>query len=257
MKNKKLNLFLVFMLCGCQTPYYHYISRNTGESITGKSVVVLEKGGSVTNSRLANLLKNTLSNYNAKTITMTEATEKIANNKLKKVDYVATIDIQKDHWQTQKTVPIWGKTGISSINTTTTGNSRTNLYGSHNSTTSYNPYGFNTYGTFDAYANTNSYSNSTTNINYDYGITGYQNVIVDNYMSCVNTSIRKLSLKNNIKFENLPVIHESSLCIKDMASDDDLILYAQDVYNKNILLTDNTARYKCTTNGYVGICIIK
>lgn len=61
-------------------------------------------------------------------------------------------------------IPIWGRTGISSINTT----SRTSgsAYGS--------AYSYGGYTSGSVYGN--STTNTQTNVNYNYGITGYQNV---------------------------------------------------------------------------------
>lgn len=61
-------------------------------------------------------------------------------------------------------VPIWGKTGISSINTTS--NTRSSAYGS--------AYSYGGYTSGSAYGN--STTNTQTNVNYNYGITGFHNV---------------------------------------------------------------------------------
>lgn len=61
-------------------------------------------------------------------------------------------------------IPIWGKTGISSISTTS--NTRSSAYG--------NAYSYGGYTSGSVYGN--SRTNSNTQINYSYGITGYQNV---------------------------------------------------------------------------------
>ncbi|MBR1604652.1 MAG: hypothetical protein IJ660_00920 [Alphaproteobacteria bacterium] len=251
--NKKLIItFLFFSLCACQIPTYRYTSRNTGATLKDKTVVIFENGGSITNAKLVATLHNILINNGMKSIPMEEALDKISKKKVKKYDYIATIDIVKNVYQTSQTIPIYGKTGINSINTTSNGQAYTNISGDYNSNKNYNYGGYTKTGSFNGYANTNYYGNSTTKINYDYGITGYQNRIVNNFLSCVYVSIRKFDYTT--KFNNLPVVHESRICVDDYSNDDEFISYIQDIYNQNVLSIDTSLDYTCQHNGLTGSC---
>lgn len=245
---KKILLLLLFFLAGCRSnPLYYYSSRNAGEDLSGKKVVVLEPGGSITNTKAANVLNDILKNNGMKSQLMTEAMKK-----KKQPDYIATADIRKTSWQSFKTVPVWGKTGISSVNTTTRGNLYGNSYGTYDGITNYGYNGASHYGTYNGYSNYNYNGTSNTTVNYDYGVTGYQNVVVNNYLSCFFISIRKYD--NKAQYSNLKVVHESRICVDDYSNDDEFLAYAKDIYTKNLMFMDSSGVYECTMNGISGAC---
>ena len=83
-------------------------------------------------------------------------------------DMVVLLDfsIADASYQAQISLPVWGKTGISSITTTS------NTYGSGSGNMS--AYGSDNYASAYGSASGSSTTNTTQNINYNHGITGYR-----------------------------------------------------------------------------------
>lgn len=248
-KIKKYFFLMVLLLSACSTPIYYYSSSNTGENLSGKKVFILDVGDNVTNSKMENMLSEILSQNNIKAQMLSD----VVNKKPKpKPDYVASAWIKKMSYQQARTVPVWGKTGISSINTTSYGNTSGNLYGNYDYTTKYGYNNAYTTGNLYGNYNTNSYTNTNTTVNYDYGITGYQNVIDTYYLTCSNVVIKKYA--ENRDYSIMKTVHESKICVDTYSNDDEFLAYVKDIYNQNLIFTDNKAQYTCEFNGYNGVC---
>lgn len=170
---------------------------------------------------------------------LTQNNLKITNN-IKKAKYVAVYGIGAKSWQTQRTVPVWGKTGINSINTTTYGNSNTNLYGNFNSYTNYGYRNSNTYGNFSGNANTSSYSNSHTTVNYDYGITGYHNVIDNHFLRMFSISL--------LEIKNKSVVYEASVTTDNICDETEFMEYVKYIYMQNPQMDNIRTSYNCFPN---------
>lgn len=114
----------------------------------------------------------------------------VGSNTNKKTDYLATIKYSLDAHHGYRNVPIYGRTGINSINT-------------------------NTYGTYSpglSYGSINYSGTSHSTVNYDYGITGWQTMPYTSYTTSMIFSIKKYSPKTQI--ENMPAKYQSSLYIQ-------------------------------------------
>lgn len=139
-------------------------------------------------------------------------------------EYTASFMYDTKVWQTQKTVPIFGQTGISSIQTNTFGNlngfSNTSYYGNNAYTNLYGNYSQNSYST----------------VNYNYGITGYQNVID-------TQSLQLFTLAINDK-KNLTVV-ETKILVNAMYDNN---LFANNVMNillQNYQINNYNKEYNC------------
>lgn len=230
---RKLFVFLVFpVVCACSTTEYYYVSQNAGGDLSGKNVMVLELGGSITNTKTANTLNNILNFNGMKSQLMSD----VIKSK-KRPEYVASARMKKTSWQTLKSVPVWGKTGINSINT--------NSYGGFNGSSTYRGGGYTTYD--------GSYTGTTnTTVNYDYGVTGYQNVVVNNYISCFFLDIRELD--PSLKFEQLKVVHDSRICADNYVKDSELLDYVTEIYSKYPMFVNSSMRFHCKKNGDAAYC---
>lgn len=93
-------------------------------------------------------------------------------------------EITNQSYSETVSVPVWGKTGISSITTNTYSTGSSNTYAN----ASVSAYGNSAYGSGSSYTNGSSNTTSTTNVNYSYGISGYNNVQrhVENYLRIIN-----------------------------------------------------------------------
>lgn len=239
---KSFLLGIVIAITGCHSlPPYYYLSRNSGEKISDKKVMVLDVGGSLTNSKLAQATQHVLENNGTKAVLFDEDLKNIKKN-YKKPDYVAMGYIGQTSWQSVETIPVWGRTGINSVNTVSSGSLYGNVDGLY--------YGN---GAYSANYGGSYIGNSYTKVNYDYGVTGYQNVVVDNYLSCFFLTIRKFS--PDTKFQNLKVVHESQVCVYALPNDDDFIAYVNDIYSQVSIMTDMSAIFDCQVKGDVGVCV--
>lgn len=131
-------------------------------------------------------------------------------------------------------IPEYGITGINSINTTN--NSKTNTYLQGQA---YNNWRGNTY--FDGYATSNTQSNSTTNIDYNYGITGFrqgvETVFITKFWSFV------MNRQTN------DILYESSVSIDKPVSGSDFAMRVMSIYGQNSMHTSNKVKYSCDNVG--------
>lgn len=93
-------------------------------------------------------------------------------------------EIANQSYSETVSVPVWGKTGISSITTNTYSTGSSNTYAN----ASVSSYGNSAYGSGNSYTNGSSNTTSTTKVNYSHGISGFNNVErhVENYLRVLN-----------------------------------------------------------------------
>ena len=205
MKKNICYLFLFSCLCSC-APAPQYNVKNSVAEIpeVGKSFWITSPHQTVASTKMISYFKDYLKNNGYK----------VVDNR-KNVRYGLALGVEAQSWQTQRTVPVFGKTGINSINTHSYGMANTNLYGMANR-----------YGNATAYnanAFTNYSGNSYTTVNYDYGITGYQNVTDTHHKKWFQIVI--------IDFKTENVIVESTITTPEYVDDEAFVSYVQQIYN--------------------------
>lgn len=132
---------------------------------------------------------------------------KVISQPLKSDYYVGTIEYKQDYWQTTASMPRYGNQRINSINTTSYGN------------------------------------NSVSNINYDYGIVGYDNVAQDNYRTCINFNIYQA--KGSTR--GTPVLN-SQLCTNQNIKDNEILLFAESAYRNYLGFGDININLDCQSS---------
>ena len=124
-------------------------------------------------------------------------------------NYTFTYGTNSQFWQTAQTLPTYGITGINSINT----------YG--NATT----FGNNTFG------------HSTSYVNYNYGINGYQNVMVDHYFKSFMAIITDNKTND--------VVYENSFVTSEYITDDEFMVYLKFVQNLYPMMYNTNLGFNC------------
>lgn len=125
----------------------------------------------------------------------------IGNNTKKRADYIATTEYMADSTSGYRNIPIYGQTGINSINT-------------------------NSYGTFTRGINYGSYDYngwSTSTVNYDYGITGWQTLPYTTYATRATFIIKKYDPKE--KIEDMKTEYKSTIFINSSVSRPTIMSY--------------------------------
>ena len=217
-------LFLCLCLSSCAPVPQYYVKNSVAEMPeTGKSFWITSPHQTVSSTKMTSYIKDYLKNNGYK----------VVDNR-KNARYGLALGVESQSWQTQRTVPVWGKTGINSINTNSYGTANTNLYGTANrygNTTAYN-----------ANALTNYSGNSYTTVDYDYGVTGYQNVIDNHHKKWFQIVVMDYKTNN--------VIVESTITTPDYIDDDSFILYVQQIYNNTSIFTPIDEELYCEA----GVC---
>lgn len=211
---KKLLSFFI-ILSGCAyVPTYTLNTSSMLDSGQGKTVVLVTAAPSVHLSRLKDVLSDVLKQNGFKVVNTSKA------------DYALMFGIEHRAWQSMRTVPVWGKTGINSIQSSGAGN----MFGSS--------YGSMFYGNYSG--------NAETNVNYDYGITGYHNMLVDNYISAF------VMVMQNLKTTD--VVYEMIFKVPAYENDQNLVMFVEDVLSKYPLFMNNSLELQCSLNGSYGSC---
>lgn len=195
------------MLVGCATdPQYNF---RTGASINGangKTVKVITPTKTVVATKLKVFFEDLLKNNGFKIVKAD-----------KKSQYGFVFGIENRSWQTLKTVPVCGKTGIRSINTNTNGT----LSGFYNGSSSLYGNGYAShFGNYQG--NYNGYSH--TSVEYDYGVTGYHNAVVNNFQIDFTALL--------MDYKTSEIVYEGHLTGTEYVSEENLAEYVRDVYGK-------------------------
>lgn len=151
---------------------------------------------------------------------------KVTDN-LKKAKYVANYGVISEAYQTTTAVPVFGKTGINSINTYSNGFLNGNSFGTYG------------YGMYDGSYTANYFGNTQTTVNYDYGVTGYSQVIENHFMR-----IFALILKD-VKTDS--VVYEASIIGNTFSEDNEFLNYIKQIYLQNPIMMDALIQYDCYT----------
>lgn len=182
----------MFFCSACTTKYYSYHMWNSFESSKErdlKNKTIKFVGNDVA---IGNKFIESLSVYGLK---------KFDEKKKKNPDFIATTVYDVSSVQGYRNVPMYGPTGINSINT-------------------------NSYGTFSRGINYGSYDYSGYShsmVNYNYGITGYQVVPYVSYTTHIMFNVRKYEPKKN--FEQMRSCYFSTLYVSDIVHKYDMLNY--------------------------------
>jgi hypothetical protein len=225
-------IFLFCLLGGCANiPVYDFKVDTALESGKDKTISIgsPEKGIEIT--KLKPFFEDILK----------ENGFKIVSGK-QKARYGFVYGIQSKSWQSMQTIPVYGKTGISSIDTTSYGHMSGDSFGSYSG--NYYKGGFD--GIYSGGYNGSYSGSSHTDINYDYGVTGYHNAIVNNFRIDYVGLI--LDYKTN------EVVYSSSLSGYSYVDKMDFAMYIMDIYTKLPFLFPTRNRFKCALGREEGIC---
>jgi len=193
-------------------------------------------------------MKSIINNGNNKTICITSLDKKVetlqykafftdwlAANGFKVVDnkkcnFLFGFGSKLDSFSFNQTVADYGVTGIKSVDTYTNSNTIGSLSGQ-------SQYWGNGYSTFDALGNYNTKSYSHSNVNYNYGITGYHQETVNRYY----TEFRCFIM--DIKGEN--VIFSSGVTLNKIQPEEEFIKRVFSIYGQNKLQNLGSQEYFC------------
>lgn len=147
---------------------------------------------------------------------------KITDNE-KKTKYVTSFMIKKSYWQTPRQVAVYGPTSVRSVDTNSYGfgsgnyNSSTNMFLNGNQANAYS----------SGQYNSNIYTHSQANVQYNEGIVGYRTVIDNHNLVCFLMKTIKVNKNQDL---GEPVI-SSDFCINDIADEQLFMTYVQSTYN--------------------------
>lgn len=211
---KKLFIFFMTLSACAYVPAYTLNTSTTLDGGQGKTVVLKTAAPSVHLSRLKQILEDVLTQNGFKVVDGSHA------------DYALMYGIEHKAWQSMVTVPVWGKTGINSVRTRSNGN----LYGSS--------YGSMVQGSY--------FGNAATDVTYDYGVTGYHNRVVNNYVSAFIMVMQKMKTGD--------VVYEMILKVPDYENDANLSKFVEDVLGKYPFFMNGSMELQCVINGDDGSC---
>lgn len=223
---RKSILWAYLFLCSCAPVPQYYVRNSVAETPeSGKTFLVEAPNPTVYSTMMLSYMKDYLKDRGYK----------IVDNK-KNARYGLAFGVEAQDWQTQKTVPVWGRTGINSINTNSYGMANTNMYGTASM------YGNTAVLNANSYTNYSGYSNTT--VNYDYGVTGFQNVIVNNHIKRFQLIVFDFKKKN--------VIVQSTITTTDYVDNDTFLSYVKNIYNDISIFTPIQEDLYCE----LGVCEI-
>ena len=181
----KRKLFFIMTVLNCLLSFaqsrYEVEVNSFGEyDMNGKTFVIIPADENVNSTDLE---FKEYSGYICKTLASTGARE-VSNILDADLCILMHYEITNQSYSETVSVPVWGKTGISSITTSTYSTGNSNTYAN----ASVSGYGNSVYGSGSSYTNGSKNTTSTTNVNYSYGISGYKNVQrhVENYLRIIN-----------------------------------------------------------------------
>lgn len=229
-------VFLLLLVGGCvHTPQYVLKTSTLIDGGSGKSINIVTPDTGVDTTKLGMFWEQRLKESGFKIVSPS-----------KKSDYSMAFGINRSSWRSMKTVPIMGKTGIRSIDTNSFGNVTGSSTGFYNGTTNYG-YGYARHrGQYDGNYNANYWGTSQTTVDYETGVVGYQNVVVNNFFIAFVMSIVD-NKTDDVVFEtvfsgNTPV--SNSLFVQSL----------ENVYSQIPLFADVEMRIRCIVEKGVSVC---
>lgn len=233
-KDSDMNKFFVLMclsLSACTAPTYTFNSTAALTSGQNKTIILESPDKSVLTTKLRTFFETVLKDNGFK----------VVSNK-QKAAYVFAYGIARKEWQSLETQPVWGPTSINSINTNNSGMIFGNSVSDYNM---YSPYNASSYTHYNA----NYMGTSNTQVSYNYGITGYDNVVVNHFRLVFASLI--------LDVEKNQIVYEGTLVGTQPIDDYEFYNYIQDVYNKYPLFMQSSISLICETKNAIGYCIEK
>lgn len=204
---KKLVVCLFLILASCATPTHYLTIDSLLTNPKGSTINIDSPYQTVAITQLKSFFENILRQNGFKVV-----------KSASQAQYSFILGIEKQSWQSARTVPVWGPTGISSINTNTTGFLSGNSFGN--------------------YYTGNYMGNSTSTVNYNYGITGYHNVIDNHFLISFLALIRDNKSKN--------AVYETSFQSYIPVDDTVFAKFVMHVYSMYPLLYNNNVDLFCS-----------
>ena len=215
---KKYILLVVLFLCGCSTQYYLQTS-STLENGNNSTIKIVSPHNSAAITKLKHFLTKQLKEQEFKIVSAE-----------KKSRYGLVFGIEHRSWQTKTPLPLFGHTGIKSIDTTSFGNTFGNF--------DINRYDENYYaGSFHAIQN----NQSMTDIEYETGIVGFQDIVENNYQTTFTLII--------VDYKTHEVVADSSLISTENLSENDFAKIIEQVYSQYPLLKSFNLELICDNRG--------
>ena len=214
---KKYMFLLSLLLASCSSSPQYIFKSQIAFTPQNKNLVYVN---GVSRDVLTTKLKPVIEGY------LQQNHLQITNN-LKKAKYVANYGVTSESYQTTTAVPIFGKTGINSINTSSNGYINGNSFGTYG------------YGMYDGSYNANYFGNTQTTVNYDYGVTGYSQVVENHFMR-----IFALILKD-VKTDS--VVYEASIVGNEFSEESEFFDYVKLIFLQNPVMMDALVSYDCYT----------
>ena len=181
MRNLILFIFCLYSSISVAASHYGVEVMSFGEyDMNGKTFIIIPANEHIDENDLefkeySGYIKKLLATVGAKEASKPEIAD---------ICILMNYEITNQSYSETVAIPVFGKTGINSITTNSQSTGTSNAYVNANTST----YGNSSSGT--AYGNASGSSNttSTTNINYSYGIAGYNNVQrhVEDYLRVIN-----------------------------------------------------------------------
>ena len=217
---KKVYLLSLFLLSACGNTYNFYM-KSLIDSGNNNTICIASLDKKIETTQYKMFFKDWLSLNGFKVVD-------------KKCKYLFGFGSKLDSFSFNQTVADYGVTGIRSIDTYT----NSNTYGSINGQSQYWGRG---YSTFNGYGSYNTQSHSTTNINYDYGITGYHQETKTQYFTRFNSFIMDIKSQD--------VIFSSGVSLDKVQSEDEFIKRVFSIYTQNRIQNIDNISYFCDDEG--------
>lgn len=229
---KKFLVALTLLVSACASPKYGFKINTAISEGNNKTIKVVSPDKNVSSTKLKLFFEDILKSNGFKVV---------ADNK--KSDYGFVYGINSKSWQSMETIPVYGKTGIRSINT----NSYGHLSGNSSSYHTGNLYSSGYYsGTTDTSFQGSYYGSSNTNFEYDYGITGYHNAVINHYNITFTALIMDYKTKD--------VVYEGILTTAEYNDVDTFAGYVQDLYVKYPMFMNIDIQLFCENINGTNVC---
>jgi len=202
---KKICLLFLFLTACSVAPNYQYKIDSMIDKAQGKTIEIrpIEKG--VLSTKMKFFFREKLENEGFI----------VVNDK---ANYLFIYGKDNKRWQTMRTVPTFGQTGINSVSS---------------------------YGRVSTFGNT-AYGQSTSYVNYNYGINGYQNVIDDHYLKTYAIAIMDNKTRD--------IVYEATFSTSLEETDEDFVSYFKEIFNRYPILNSSELFFNCYMNDSRPVC---